>query len=222
MNKIVELKQKLEQLKQEKINNEEIVKKIQNDNDNLSTINNSINHRLKELEELLFEYKKNRRIKKFILAIIILNIILAFTMFALSRGIGTENFIFKIMLAFFLFNNTIISATFKEYGEAVRFLQTYDLKSIQNRIKKKQKDKDLNEQKLKMNTQKLVELNETQTLLNLEIQDYETKLMNNKETKSQEINEFLNNLLGHLGRIYNNQDKEEINESKGYQKIIKK
>lgn len=185
MDKIEELKQKLEELKQEKINNEKVVTKIQRNDIHI------IEQELEGLNTLMSNIKKAKKEKTFGNILVYLNLNIAFNATTLMFD---GNIPIGIYIALML--SSCIGGALSMVWSTLnsRFLTDHKDENIQSQIEEKEKQKELTKKNSKSNEQKLSELNKRQVGLDLEIKSYESRILIYEEATKQLVSEYMDSL----------------------------
>lgn len=205
MNKIEELKQKLEQLKQEKINNEKMLTEIQQNDvqvieqelEGLNTLMSNINNAKKQGK--IATIFAHTGLAVFAISASLFFVALnaeAFVSAQMQQGllsfIGNNSdmicLIFGIMAVAGL---TSVISTMWPIKSSAQFLIDNNDENIQSQIDEKEKQKELAKQNSKSNEQKLSTLNKRQVELDEEIKNYESKISIYEKVTKQLISEFM-------------------------------
>ena len=231
MNKINELKKRLDELEQEKSSNNKLIDEL-NQND-VGVIETDI----KNLKTLVTKIKKSKVLGLVGSISSVIGFALTFSSFGLMLSSSNSSILDVIAQYFFsgfshakFMVNSLIIVSFgvgavlstigiKQFRDSRDFLHLHNLKFIQWLIKKNEKQLELAKENSEVNKQKLNEINSKQEEINSEIENVKIKLSRYELAKSEVINEFLNSdefqeTVQKLYEFYNKGSEDD----KGYQK----
>lgn len=201
MNKINELKTKLEKLIQEKQSNEESIKVLQqNDVSVLEKELQDLNNKVKDSEKA-----KKRKLIPLIGAIVLL-IMPIFVAYACLLSTGALNAAFLAVVTSYIFAAYPIKWSFVEYLDDRNLSKKSRLNDLQKQIDEKEEQMELAKQNEKANEEKLVELEGRNSEISIETANCENKISKYEEIKHEMINAIVNNpeFLNNLDALVNN------------------
>lgn len=230
MDKINELKNRLEELIKKRNNNNERMVDIENDNVKIVDENQVIDDRIKELNDLVLALqdapniikKLKSKMAKGVVAAIGFIVIYCILSYHISQYAMLLNLIVSLCSAGITCGGLIFFNCFLSYVSNKIFFDHYNIENIQKEINEKENQNKNNKRKKEENEEKYYNLNIETEKIDLEIKEVLKELSKYEEIKNEVINELLNGYFS-SEEVIDVFDKasEKVKTEEGYQKLIK-